>query len=88
MQQDEYEGLIDVTGAPKAECDGDGGPTMYNFGITSLVNKKEPLQIGDKVTDHSVTNFTGFPSCFSPFLHTALSLYGNFALFGTISNSH
>ena len=138
-----------MTGAPKAECDTDGGPTMYNFGITSLVNKKEPLQIGDKVThrlidllaiqqksldralslytfiqeirssgvrasitivhfqkfykmlqsivrlrfffrlaERSITSFTGLPSCFSPILHTALSLYGNFGFFGNISNFH
>eukprot|EP00112_Aurelia_sp_Birch-Aquarium-sp1_P017175 Seg3963.1 transcript_id=Seg3963.1/GoldUCD/mRNA.D3Y31 product="Cold shock domain-containing protein E1" protein_id=Seg3963.1/GoldUCD/D3Y31 len=58
-EQDEYEGLIDVTGSPKAECDGDSGPTMYNFGITSLVNKKEPLQIGDKVTFQVGINRSG-----------------------------
>ncbi|XP_065063770.1 cold shock domain-containing protein E1-like [Rhopilema esculentum] len=50
-EQDEYEGLIDITDPSKAnECEDEAVPLLYSFGITSLVNKKEPLQIGDKVT--------------------------------------
>ena len=31
-------------------CEGDSTSSYYNFGISSLVNKREPLQIGDKVS--------------------------------------
>ena len=48
LQQDEYEGLINEV-VKENSCEDDGTPLMYSFGISSLVNKREPLQIGDKV---------------------------------------
>ena len=48
LQQDEYEGLIDEV--VKEDSGENQVPSlMFPFGISSLVNKREPLQIGDKV---------------------------------------
>ena len=47
-QQDEYEGLINEV-AKEDSSEGDSTSSYYPFGISSLVNKREPLQIGDKV---------------------------------------
>ena len=56
LQQDEYEGLINEV--VKEECsEDDGAPRVYSFGISSLVNKREPLQNGDKVSCRSLFTF-------------------------------
>jgi len=57
-EQDKYEGLVQVNGS-KSESSSNGGsgdekrdsPVQgeYNFGITSLIDKKEHLHAGDKV---------------------------------------
>ncbi len=53
FQQDEYEGQIEAADPCKIKgCtnEDEAASVTFNFSITSLVNKKEPLQIGDKVT--------------------------------------
>lgn len=55
--QDEYEGLIQVSATTTTKADADGEEKrsqleseVYRFGITSILEKKEALQNGDKVT--------------------------------------
>eukprot|EP00794_Sanderia_malayensis_P004213 gene4213-4777_t len=55
QEQDEYEGLIELSEPQKLQesssgCEDDSTttPTLFRFAITSLVNKKEPLLVGDK----------------------------------------
>jgi len=57
-EQDEYEGLINEV-VKDDSCEGDSTSSYYNFGISSLVNKREPLQIGDKVKFQVGINDTG-----------------------------
>eukprot|EP00794_Sanderia_malayensis_P019605 gene19605-21537_t len=55
VEQDEYEGLIELSEPQKLQesssgCEDDSTttPTLFRFAITSLVNKKEPMLVGDK----------------------------------------
>eukprot|EP00794_Sanderia_malayensis_P014667 gene14667-16195_t len=55
VEQDEYEGLIELSEPQKLQefssgCEDDSTTTstLFRFAITSLVNKKELLLVGDK----------------------------------------